>query len=61
MMSWLEERKVILKVDGNNKVFPKSDTSQTIIDCFMKDIEKKGIEVRYNQIVNSIKNIIQII
>ena len=49
MIVWLEERGVFLKIDSDGKVFPSSDDSQTIIDCFLDEIKKTSLEVRYNQ------------
>ena len=35
MMGWLGERGVETKIGDDGRVFPISDDSQTIIDCFM--------------------------
>lgn len=49
MINWLEERDVKTKIDKDNKVFPTSDSSQTILDCFFKELKNKNIDVRHNQ------------
>lgn len=49
MMQWLNQREVLLSVDEGKKVFPSSDESQTIIDCFFKEIKKYNLEIRYGQ------------
>jgi predicted Rossmann fold flavoprotein len=49
MISWLEEKGVSLKIDKSNKVFPSSDDSQTIIDCFLREIKKSDLRVNLNQ------------
>lgn len=46
MMAWLEEKGVRLKIESDKRVFPTSDSSQTIIDCFQKEVDTFGIEVK---------------
>ena len=36
-MAWFEERGVSLKIEEDGRIFPVSDSSQTIIDCFLKE------------------------
>ncbi|MCZ2444464.1 MAG: NAD(P)/FAD-dependent oxidoreductase [Flavobacteriales bacterium] len=38
-MQWFEDRGVKLKVEKDGRVFPASNSSQTIIDCLLKNIE----------------------
>lgn len=40
---WFRERGVALKTEKDGRVFPVSDSSQTIIDCFMK--ETRGVDL----------------
>ena len=35
-MEWFENRGVQLKIEDDNRIFPESNSSQTIIDCFLK-------------------------
>lgn len=42
-MQWFEERGVSLKVEQDNRVFPESDDSRTIIECFMTQARHLGI------------------
>ena len=46
MMSWLEEKGVSLKIESDNRVFPTSDSSQTVIDCFQREVNAYGIQVK---------------
>ncbi|MCH2199467.1 MAG: aminoacetone oxidase family FAD-binding enzyme [Flavobacteriales bacterium] len=46
MMGWLGERGVETKIEDDGRVFPISDDSQTIIDCFMKELRDRKIELR---------------
>lgn len=54
-MEWFLERGVPLKIEKDNRVFPESNSSQTIIDCFQVLVEKYDIEVLKNHGVNSVK------
>jgi len=54
MIDWLEKRGVSLNVEKDRRVFPVSDDSQTIIDCFLKEIKKQNIEIKCNQNIESI-------
>lgn len=49
MMAWLSERGVETKIEEDGRVFPISDSSQTIIDCFMAQVKTHGIEVRMQE------------
>lgn len=45
---WFEERGVKLKAEKDGRMFPISDSSQTIIDCLMNEANKYGVEIRLN-------------
>lgn len=45
-MDWFTERNVPLVVLEENCVFPKSNQSQSIIDCFIKEANDKNIQIR---------------
>ncbi|MDC9722448.1 MAG: NAD(P)/FAD-dependent oxidoreductase [Urechidicola sp.] len=53
-MEWFENRGVPLKIEDDNRIFPESNSSQTIIDCFTSSAEKAGVKVLLNQNVNSV-------
>jgi len=52
-MNWFKKRGVNLKIEADGRVFPVSDNSQTIIDCFFKDCEKYNIDLMTNTAVKS--------
>ncbi len=56
-MEWFESRAVKLKIEVDNRVFPVSNSSQTIIDCLMKSAEKAGVVLKLNQKVDAISKI----
>lgn len=43
---WFEERGVKLKVEKDNRVFPVSNNSQTIVDLLRKESQKKGVQLK---------------
>lgn len=45
-IGWFEDRGVKLKTEEDGRMFPVTDSSETIIDCFRKECEKLHIEVR---------------
>jgi hypothetical protein len=52
---WFEQRGIPLKIEADNRVFPESNSSQTIIDCFLNAVDNLGIEVIKNCGVNAIE------
>jgi predicted Rossmann fold flavoprotein len=53
-VQWFEERGVKLKAEEDGRMFPVTDSSQTIIDCLMKEANKYGVKVRMNVEVKKI-------
>lgn len=45
-VDWFENRGVKLVVQADNCIFPESQNSQTIIDCFLQECKKLKIEIR---------------
>ncbi|MFN3917623.1 MAG: NAD(P)/FAD-dependent oxidoreductase [Flavobacteriales bacterium] len=56
-VAWFAERNVELKTEEDNRMFPTSDNSQTIIDCFLKEVERKKIKLNTNCGVKSIRKV----
>jgi predicted Rossmann fold flavoprotein len=53
-VAWFRERGVELKTEGDGRMFPITDSSSTIIDCFVAEAEKLGVEIRIRQKIDSI-------
>ena len=53
-MKWFEDRGIELKIEDDGRVFPVSNTSQTIIDCFINEANRLNIQILYNHSVKSI-------
>lgn len=44
-VDWFETRGVELKIEDDGRMFPITDSSQTIIDCFEAAVQQAGIQV----------------
>ncbi|MDB9961433.1 NAD(P)/FAD-dependent oxidoreductase [Oceanihabitans sp.] len=55
-IEWFENRGVELKVEDDGRMFPVSNSSKTIIDCFLNEAKKHQVEIVYSQTVKQIKN-----
>jgi predicted Rossmann fold flavoprotein len=53
-IEWFEKHGVELKIEEDGRMFPISDSSQTIIDCFLSATKKLGIEILLGQSVQSL-------
>lgn len=53
-IEWFKTRGVELKVESDGRMFPRTDSSQTIIDCFQNEATKQGVDVFTNQSVKTI-------
>lgn len=54
-MHWFESRGVPLVVQDDNCVFPESQNSQSIIDCFIKEAERLLIKIETRVAVSAVK------
>jgi predicted Rossmann fold flavoprotein len=53
-IEWFEKHGVELKIEDDGRMFPVSNSSQTIINCFLQATTKLGIKVLTGQSVQSI-------
>ena len=53
-IKWFEERGVKLKTEEDGRMFPVTDSSQTIIDCLLKEANKYHIEIFMNKEVKKV-------
>ena len=45
IINWFEERGVKLKTEDDGRMFPVTDSSQTIINCLLQEANKFGVEI----------------
>lgn len=55
--TWFETRGVPLYTQDDNRVFPTSNDSQTIIDCLFRETERLGIELKLGVGIAAIESI----
>ena len=53
-INWFGERGVQLKTEADGRMFPVTNSSQTIIDCLMKEVNKSGIQILMNREVKKL-------
>ncbi|ROH95994.1 BaiN/RdsA family NAD(P)/FAD-dependent oxidoreductase [Chryseobacterium daecheongense] len=54
-MDWFDQRKVSLKIENDNRIFPESNSSQTIINTFLNEVQQKNVEVKTKCAVKEIE------
>jgi len=54
-IEWFKNRGVEMKTYPDGCIFPLSNDSQTIIDCFLSEASKLGVKILYNQSVIEIE------
>lgn len=55
-MEWFESRNVPLKIEEDNRIFPISDNSMSIIEAMMNEVEKNGVEIRLSETIQKVEN-----
>lgn len=54
-MEWFTAHGVILKTEAEGRVFPLSDSSESIVKCLITTAEKSGVEIALNQNIETLK------
>lgn len=55
-IEWFEKRGVPLKIEEDGRMFPESDSSETIIDLFLEEAKRLKIDVFTKRAVQDIKH-----
>jgi len=53
-IQWFEERGVPLKTETDGRMFPQSNSSQSIIDCLLQEAKSHGVEIRLHHEIKKI-------
>ena len=53
-VAWFVARGVNLKTEGDGRMFPTTDSSETIVNCLMHEARKGGVQLRANCGVESV-------
>ncbi|MBL0048342.1 MAG: NAD(P)/FAD-dependent oxidoreductase [Bacteroidetes bacterium] len=54
-INWFESRGVALKAEGDGRMFPQSNSSQSIVDCLMQEAEKYHVQLKLQANVKAIQ------
>jgi len=54
-IAWFRQRGVELKAEADGRMFPVSDSSETIISCLLKEADKFGVRIRLNREVKDLR------
>ncbi|TCJ17529.1 NAD(P)/FAD-dependent oxidoreductase [Flaviaesturariibacter flavus] len=54
---WFEERGVDLKAEADGRMFPVTDSSETVIACLLREAARYGVEIRMNAEVKSLLHV----
>lgn len=46
MVAWLAERGVATKAEEDGRIFPVTDQSETIVNCFLREAQKANVEIQ---------------
>lgn len=53
-IKWFADRAVEIKAESDGRMFPVTDSSETIINCFIREANRMGIEIRMQSEVKQI-------
>lgn len=56
MQNWLTNRGVQLKTEADGRMFPTTDDSETIIQCFEREIKRFKIPIHFQSEISEIKS-----
>lgn len=55
-INWFKERGVKLKTEEDGRMFPLTDSSQTMIDCLVREANKYGVKILMKSEVKSMRS-----
>lgn len=54
-INWFANHEIELHVEEDGRMFPITNSSQTIVDCLVQSAKQTGVEVRYRHTVQSLE------
>ena len=54
-IDWFAQRKVQLKAEADGRMFPTTDDSQTIINCFLEEARKSKIKLKKGHSIDGLR------
>lgn len=56
IINWFSEKGIELKIEDDGRMFPVTDSSQTIIDCFHLELKRLNIPILFQQKVEKLSS-----
>ena len=56
-IDWFQQRGIELKIEEDGRMFPVTDSSQTIVDCFLSEAERLNVSILKNHPVKGLKKL----
>jgi len=53
-IDWFQKRGVSLKTEADGRMFPESNTSETIINCLLQEAQTAGVQIQLNADIQEI-------
>ena len=50
-MEWFDQRNISLKIESDNRIFPESNSSQTIINAMVEEVSNRNFKVHTKSVV----------
>lgn len=57
VVKWFEQKGIKLKTEEDGRMFPVTDNSETIIDCFLAEAQRHNVKIEMNAGVEEIKTL----
>jgi predicted Rossmann fold flavoprotein len=54
LIQWFENKGISLNTEGDGRIFPKSNSSETIVNCFEKLLKEYQVEILFNTSIEKI-------
>lgn len=54
-IQWFASKGVLLKAEGDGRMFPLTDVSETIIQCLVTELKNLGVEILFRHSIQSIE------
>lgn len=54
-IEWFRERGVLIRGEADGRMFPVTNSSETIIECLLREMNKQGVQLLYNKDVKALK------
>jgi len=56
-VAWFKERGVTLKQESDGRMFPDTDSSETIIECFLQEAHRLNLDIRQRIKITAIRQV----